>query len=405
MSDSMTDSSFQEVDLPKISCLDDLPRPLGPSLPTSLTTTMANTEPLTSEPPIAGTEPGQAATIDAGVTPIPSSRRSMVRQSSVAPTSSTQKRGSMDSLIDSLRPSTPSPSKGKSKAPEVQPVASSSDVTSSLPDYLVPPPQKKETVDAASKRADANLSLIDSKIDGVQALLSEEVKGIRTHLTQLATDLAAKVMAQPDHATRKTVAQLIQSHNKVVDTVRDLNGCLTSLTASTASVTTRLASLEAAIAHMDPLRMPAEKRGRYDDTPISTLVRIPSPIQPTLPQVGNLPSAYPSAASTTYLSPISQAIPNPPTQATRNTNNRHRAVLLGPMNWVNHREEVFNLLSMVPSSNTINKRAIQVSPSPHPNYVRITFGTPSDATSFTRTWKSSKPQEFSMVSVSFTSEN
>lgn len=327
-------------------------------------------------------------------------------------TTTPKKKGSMDSLIDSLRPAsgTPSPSKGKSKAVDAQPTASTSDVQSLLPDYLVPPPSKKETVDTASKRADANLSLVDSKIDGVQAKLSEEVKGIRTHLAQLAADVSSKIVAQPDSASHTTISNLITSHNKVVETVRDLNGHIASLISSTASVTSRLDSFEAALAALDPIRIPAEKRTRYENIPISTLVPTPPSSHSEVQLVGNLAAPYPNPPTMMYPSPIVQAIPNPPSHGNRHRDagsvvNRHRSVQLGPMNWVNHREEVHSLLNMVPAFNSINKRTVQVNPSASPHYVRITLGSSSDATAFTRIWNTSRPQQFSSVSVSYTPEN
>jgi hypothetical protein len=326
--------------------------------------------------------------------------------------------GSMESLIDSLRPATPSPSKGKSKAPEVQAAASTSDVQSLLPDYLVPHPQKKETVDAASKRADTNLSLIDAKINGVQAQLLEEFKSVRTHLTQLAADAAdppSKATTQLDHSTHTTISRLIMSHNTVVESVRDLSGHIASLTASTTSVNSRLNSLEASLGTVDSIRMPAEKRTRYEDVPISTLVHVPSPMQSELPHVGNPSLAYPSAATmTSYPSgptPNTQAIPNPPTPSqfvrNSNTSNRRavRTVQLGPMNWVNYEDEVQALINMIPALRTINKKTIQVNPSTFAHHVRITFGSPADATAFSRIWNASRPHQYSSVSVSFASEN
>lgn len=394
MSDTALNPSLQE--LPKIASLGDIQSPPLPTVTPIITS--PHTEPTNSVADI----------IDTGTGPIPSSKRSMRHQSSAMLTTTPKKMGSMDSLIDSLRPAsgTPSSSKGKSKAVEVQASASTSDVQAPLPDYLVPPPSKKETVDTASKRADANLSLVDSKIDGVQALLSEEVREIRTHLAQLAADVSLKAVAHPDHASHTTISNLITSHNKVVETVRDLNGHIASLISSSASVNTRLDSFETALAALDPIRTPAEKRSRYEDVPISTLVPMPPSIHSEVQHVGNFPAPYPNAPTMMYPSPNAQAIPNPPSHGTRSSsNNRHRAVQLGPMNWVNHRDEVHALLNMVPAFNSVNKRGIQVNPSAFAHYVRITFGSSSDATAFTRIWNTSRPQQFSSVSVSYTSEN
>ena len=393
MADTPLTPSLQE--LPKISSLGDLQSPVIPS-------------PVITTPHIV-TDPANTKIGDTGLALVPSSKRPMRRQSSATLSNTPKKKTSMDSLIDSLRPSTPStsPSKGKTKAVDVvQPAASTSDVHPLLPDYLVPPPPKKETVDAASKRADTNLSLVDSKIDGVQALLTDEVKGIRTQLSQLAADILSKTTAHPDHVSHTTISNLITSHNKVVENVRDLNGHIASLVSSTASLNSRFDSIEAALAAAEPIRTPAEKRTRYEDIPISTLVPAPPSLQPDLPHVGNYP-ALPNASALLYPAQNLQSIPNPPSHATqnRNTNNRQRTVQLGPMNWVNCRDEVHALLNMLPAFNAINKRSIQVNPSAFPHYVRIMFGSASDATTFTRIWNTSRPQQFSSVSVSYTSEN
>ena len=381
-------SSSTHLELPNISSLDDLP---SSPLPT----------PVTTAPQATLTE-----AVDVGVTIVPSSKRPMRHQSSGALANTPKKKGSMDSLIDhSLRAATPSPSKGKSKIVEPHPAASTLDVQPPLPDYLVPPPSKKETVDAASKRADANLSLMDSKIDGVQALLSEEIKGIRTHLAQLAADLRPKEAPQQDLGSHSTIANLITSHNKVVETVHDLSGHVASLSASTMATNACLTSLEAAPPVSEPTHVPAEKRLKYDEAPVSTLVPLPPPIHSEMPHAGGFAPAYPTLPTIAFPAANTQPIPNPPTQAARNTKHRQRTVQLGPMNWANYRDEVHALLNMVPAFNAINKGAIRVAPSQFAHHARITFGSSSDATTFSRIWNSSRPQQFSMVSVSYVAEN
>ena len=106
----------------------------------------------------------------------------MVRQSSASLVQSQRLSSSTDSLIDSLiSPSTaPSPVKvGKAKAQDL-PVASSSEAVpgSILPDYLQANPGKRESVDAAMRHTDTNLTILASKLNVAQATFSEDINAL-----------------------------------------------------------------------------------------------------------------------------------------------------------------------------------------------------------------------------------
>ena len=334
---------------------------------------------------------------------VPSTKRGMERQSSSTLVQSQRLSSSMDSLIDSLVSPPTSPTKsGKGKAQDPpQPVALSSVPGSILPDYLVsnPAPGKCESVESAMKRTDTNFTILASKLDNAQVTISDDIKGLRAHLTQLLSDFNAPSNASgpsPDHTT---LSQPITSHNHVVEAVMELKDLVASLNANNAALAQRFLAVESAVAALQQGQnlVPAEKRTRYENVQTSTLV-------PTAPSHFDYPhvlSPYPNNTSSPYSSnsafpnapvPLQNAIapqytghaaiPNAPTPYNPTpVVNRSRAILIGPMNWTSPRDDLVTLMNMLPSLNNLVKQNFTVGSSSNIHFVKILFGSASDATS------------------------
>jgi hypothetical protein len=390
---------------------------------------------------------------------VPSTKRTMARQSSASLVQSQRLSSSTDSLIDSLVSPAPSPTKkGKAKAQDhPQPVASSSDAQpeSILPNYLVPNsnPGKRESVDSAMRRTETNFTILASKLDVAQTTISDDIKGLRAHLTQLASDYTASngPKSSGDHTT---LSELITSHNRVVEAVTELKDLAVSLNANNTALTHRFATVESAVAALQqgPNLVPAEKRARYENMPTSTLVQA----APTHFEYPHIHSPYSNDTSPSYTSnaaipnapvPLQNAVspqytghaatPNPPTPYNNTPNptvplqnavapqytghaaipnaptpynntfnsNRSRAILIGPMNWRNPRDEVVALMNMLPTLNSLVKQNFNVGSTNNIHFVKILFGSPSDATAFARVWSNSRPQQYKGVTAKYVPEN
>ena len=418
MADSSHTSSGPTPDLPKISSLSDAHLPVASvtvPVPVNAVIDTQNSH----------TDSGSAVT-----TVVPSTKRSMARQSSSSLVQSQRLSISTDSLIDSLVSPAPSPSKsaGKAKAQDTpQPVASGSDPQpgSILPTYLLsnPTPGKRESVESAMKRTDTNFTILASKLDVAQATISDDIKGLQAHLTQFASDYNAPSSVLNSAGDHTTLSQLISSHNRVVEAVTELKDLTVSLNRNNSSLADRLSSIESAVAVLKQGQnlVPAEKRTRYDNTPTSTLVAT-APAQFEYPQVL---SPYSNNDSPLYTSkagfpnapiPLQNAvppqytghtpIPNAPTPYNNAPNsNRSRAILIGPMNWTNPRDDLIALMNMLPTLNSHIKQKFNAAASNNIHFVKIMFGSPQDATAFAHAWSSSRPQQYRSVTAKYVPEN
>ena len=428
MADAPLSLSSPTPDLIKISSLADSNAP-GQPIPMPVPVTDSELRPDTSQP-----NPGpQNRDENAVMANFPSTKRSMVRQSSASLVQSQQLSSSTDSLIDSLiSPSTaPSPVKvGKAKAQDL-PAASSLEAMpgSILLDYLQANPGKQESVDAAMRRTDTNLTILASKLDVAQATFSEDINALRAHLTQFASDYATP---SNGHAA---LSELITSHNRVVDAVTDLKGLAGSLGVNNATLSQRLTSLESAVVALQqgPGLIPAEKRARYENIANSTLVpattvtsinfeypHIHSPFSsdatPSYPAHSGVPNApapiqalqnVATAHYTGHVAILNAPAPysNAPTPyANTPAHIRSRALQIGPMNWTNPQDEVLTLMTMLPTLKSI-KQNFSVGSTNNPHFVKVLFATPSDATSFVRAWSSSRPQQYKSVTAKYVPEN
>ena len=406
MAESLPVSS--SPDLPKIASITDAQSP----------TVTAVTHPAVIN--TSHTKHSVAAALAAAI--VPSSNRGMACQSSVSLVQSSQLSSSMDSLIDSLVSPAHSPTKkGKTKAADPpQPVASSLNVVqnSGLPDYLLPNPSpgKCESVESAMRHTETNFTILASKLDVMQTTISDDIKGLRAHLTQLASDFSVTSspakQSKPAHShDHKTLSDLITSQNHVVEVVTELKGLAASVNANNASLDQCFTSVESAVAALQPRPglIPAEKRAHYENTSTSTLVpaapthfeypHIPSrlsnnnsPEPVYAPQyaaqagIPNAPTPYgntssPTAPFQTAVAPQyaghTALIPNAPAPYTNMpASNRSRVILIRPMVWGNPADEVVALLSLLPNSNNLIKRNFIASSTNNPHFVKIMFSTP-----------------------------
>jgi hypothetical protein len=202
------------------------------------------------------------------------SQRGMARQSSASLIQSNRLSSSTDSLIDSLVSPAPSPTKkGKTKAQDPpQSATSSSEVVpdSILPDCLVPNPNsgKHESVDSAMRPTETIFAILAN----MQTTISDDVKGLRAHFTQFASDYSvASIASKPSESAHsgdhKTLSELITSHNRVVDAVTELKDLVASLNANNTALNQDyqdFTSVESVIAALQPGPglISAEKRTR-----------------------------------------------------------------------------------------------------------------------------------------------
>ena len=135
------------------------------------------------------------------------------------------------------------------------------------------------------RRTETNFTILASKLDVMQTTISDDIKGLHTHLTQFASDFSVTSspakQSEPAHShNHKTLSDLITSHNHVVEVVTELKGLADSVNANNTSLDQRFATVESAVAALQPGPglIPAEKQARYENTSTSTLV----PAAPTL---------------------------------------------------------------------------------------------------------------------------
>jgi hypothetical protein len=168
---------------------------------------------------------------------VPSTKRCLVRESTTTFNNTIKEKGSMDSLIDSLKSPSPSPSakatrNKKLKAAEVaQSDAPTADdpEPSILPGYLISAGSKRETIMDAMKRTDSNLAILASRIEGTQADILDEMKNLRRELTLVAKDVSSvNAKTKADTETRSALTKLITSHNELLDSFTEAKGLLTA---------------------------------------------------------------------------------------------------------------------------------------------------------------------------------
>jgi hypothetical protein len=278
-------------------------------------------------------------------------------------------------------------------------------------------------MDSAMRRTETNFTILASKLDVAQAGISDDIKGLRAHLTQFASDYNAPsggLISSGDHAT---LLQLTTSHNRVVEAVMELKGLAVSLNANNTALSQCFASVESAVAVLQQGQslVPAEKRTRYESMPTSTLV----PAAPTRFEYPHVHSPYSNNDSPLYTSnpafpnapvPLQNviapqytshtAIPNAPTPYNNTPNqSRSRAILIGPMNWTKPQDELVALMNMLPALNSLIKQNFNVGSTNNIHFVKVLFGSPQDATAFARAWSNSRPQQYKGVTAKYVPEN
>jgi hypothetical protein len=193
--------------------------------------------------------------------------------------------------------------------------------------------------------------------------------------------------------------------------LKDLAVSFNAICANNTTLTQRFASVESAVAALQQgpaLIVPAEKRAHYESTPSSTLIPA-SPAHFEYPHIHSpfstknnpgytshvaIPNA-PSSYNTTTSNPMAPqnvvvpqysgpaTTPSAPVPYYTNTpaQNRSCAIQIGPMKWVNPRDEVAILLSMVPNLKSLVNKNFNVTLKNNALFAKITFSSPFDGES------------------------